>query len=174
MRLLAIIGFLTIAGAVAGAVYFLGGYYDIAAAQPDNKTVAWAIGLVREASIEKRAPATTPVNFDDTATIKAGARAFAARGCVTCHGAPGAEGAKFAEGMRPDPADLREVAKAQSAGEIFWVIKNGINMTGMPSFGRIKVEDSEIWAIAAFVKKLPAVSAEDYKKWSAVTEAKAR
>ena len=47
------------------------------------------------------------------------------------------------------------------------MIKNGINMTGMPSFARIEVGDEEIWKIAAFVKKLPNVSPEDYKKWSA-------
>ncbi len=68
--------------------------------------------------------------------------------------------------MRPDPADLEKVAKGQSAGEIFWVIKNGIGMTGMPSFARIKVADPEIWAITAFVKKIPAVSPEDYKSWT--------
>jgi mono/diheme cytochrome c family protein len=75
--------------------------------------------------------------------------------------------------MKPDPADLSEVAKGQSAGEIFWVIKNGIGMTGMPSFARIKVQDPEIWAITAFVKKIPSVSPEDYKTWTK-TSASAR
>jgi len=51
-------------------------------------------------------------------------------------------------------------------GEIFRVVKNGINMTGMPSFGLIKTEDNKMWAIAAFVKKLPTVSPDDYKAWS--------
>jgi hypothetical protein len=68
--------------------------------------------------------------------------------------------------MKPDAADLKEVAKGVSAGEIFWVIKNGIGMTGMPSFARVKVQDPEIWAITAFVKKFPSVSAEDYKTWT--------
>ena len=47
------------------------------------------------------------------------------------------------------------------------MIKNGINMTGMPSFGPIGVPDQEIWSIAAFLKKLPTVSDQDYKTWTA-------
>ena len=167
MRVLAAIGVLAIVIAIAGAIYFFGGFYNVAARHPDNPAVAWALGYVREASIEKRAPSTPPVNLDDPAIIQAGAHAFAARGCVYCHGAPGADWAKFAEGLRPDAADLNEVAKTQSAGEIYWVIKNGINMTAMPSFARIKVDDGEIWKIAAFVKKLPGISPENYKAWSA-------
>ena len=47
------------------------------------------------------------------------------------------------------------------------MIKNGINMTGMPSFGAIEVPDDEIWTIVAFVKKLPSVSDDDFKVWTA-------
>ena len=166
MRVLAVIGLITIAGAAAASVYFFGGFYNVEALEPDNKLVEWALTHIREASIEKRAPKILPAGLDDPATIAAGARAFGERGCVACHGAPGADWAKFSEGLRPDAADLNEVAKTLSVAEIFWVIKNGINMTGMPSFARIKVDDGEIWKIAAFVKKIPSVSPENYKAWS--------
>ena len=56
--------------------------------------------------------------------------------------------------------------------QLFWVIKNGINMTGMPSFAQAGVQDDEIWSIAAFVKKLPSVSDADYKTWTASAEPK--
>jgi hypothetical protein len=59
------------------------------------------------------------------------------------------------------------VVKERQPGELFWVIKNGINMTGMPSFGKIEVPDKEIWTIVAFIKKLPTVSDADYKAWTA-------
>jgi len=36
----------------------------------------------------------------------------------------------------PDPPDLKEVSAERKPGELFWVIKNGIKMTGMPSFRR--------------------------------------
>jgi hypothetical protein len=74
--------------------------------------------------------------------------------------------AKFSEGMHPGPPDLKELANETSPQELFWVIKNGINMTGMPSFGAIDVPDQEIWSIVAFVKKLPTVSDEDFKTWT--------
>jgi hypothetical protein len=50
---------------------------------------------------------------------------------------------------------------------LFWVIKNGINMTGMPSFALAGAKDDEIWSIVAFLKKLPNVSEADYKVWTA-------
>jgi hypothetical protein len=40
-------------------------------------------------------------------------------------------------------------------------------MTAMPSFGAIGAEDSEIWSIVAFLRKLPTVSETDFKEWTA-------
>jgi len=107
------------------------------------------------------------MSLDDAATAQAGARAFSERGCVNCHGAPGANWAKFSEGLRPDPPDLKELVDQRKPQELFWVVKNGIHMTGMPSFGLIEVPDREIWTIVAFLKKLPSVSEADFKAWTA-------
>lgn len=167
MRLLSLIGALAIIVAVGAAVFFFGGYYNIAATQPDPGVVAWALEHVREASIKRHAIDKPPVSLEDPAIVQAGARAFATRGCVNCHGGPGAPWAKFSEGMRPDPPDLKDVVKELEPAEIFWVIRNGINMTGMPGFALAEVPNQEIWTIAAFVKKLPGVSEADYKAWTA-------
>src|SRR4029077_16533138 len=123
----------------------------------DPPFVQSALANIRSASIARHATDTPPMPLDDPATVQAGARAFSERGCVNCHGAPGVEWAKFSEGLRPDPPDLKEVAAQLPPEQLFWVIKNGINMTGMPSFGLIEVPDQEIWTIVAFVKKLPNV-----------------
>ena len=85
---------------------------------------------------------------------------------MNCHGGPGVNWAKFSEGLRPDPPDLKELADKIPPEQLFWVIKHGINMTGMPSFGLIEVPDQEIWTIVAFVKKLPSVSDADFKAWT--------
>ena len=98
---------------------------------------------------------------------KAGAHAFAERGCANCHGGPGVGWAKFSEGLNPGPPDLKDVVGGLEPRELFWVVKNGIKMTGMPSFGAIGVPDQEIWSIVAFLKKLPSVSEADFKAWSA-------
>lgn len=166
MRTLAVIGFLGIVGAIAAAIYFFGGFYSVSAVEPDPALVAFAVGHVRDASIDRHATETPPFSLTDPAVIQAGARAFLARGCANCHGGPGVKWAKFSEGLRPDPPDLKEIANESDPKEIFWVVKHGINMTGMPSFARVGAGDKEIWEIAAFVKKLPTVSDSDFKAWT--------
>lgn len=167
MRLLAAIGVLAIVVAIAAAVYFFGGFYSVAGTQEDPAPVKWALVQVRNASIAKHATDNPPGNLNDPATVQAGARQFLERGCAYCHGAPGVNWAKFSEGMHPDPPDLKEVAEARSPQELFWIVKNGINMTGMPSFGAVGVGDDDIWKIAAFVKQLPHVAEADFKSWTA-------
>jgi mono/diheme cytochrome c family protein len=166
MRLLAFIGALGIIAALAAAVFFLGGFYNIAATDPDPAPVAWVLVHVREASISRHADAPPPASLDDPANVRAGARAYGERGCVACHGGPGMQWAKFSEGLNPGPPDLKEIVGRLPQGELFWVIKNGIRMTGMPSFGAAGVADPEIWSIVAFLKKLPTVSDADFKAWS--------
>jgi mono/diheme cytochrome c family protein len=169
MKILAIIGALAIIVGIAAAVFFFGGFYSVAGTQEDNGAVAWALANVRNASIDRHAVEAPPQSpsLDDPATVRAGARAFKERGCVGCHGAPGAEWAKFSEGLNPAPPDLKEVVGAAQPRQLFWVVKNGIKMTGMPSFGAIGTPDPEIWSIVAFLKKLPTASDADFKAWSA-------
>jgi mono/diheme cytochrome c family protein len=167
MRLLAVIGALAIIAGIVAAGYFFLGFYNVAAAVDDPQIVAWALPRVRDASIDRYSTGLAPpMSLDDEAVIQAGARAFSQRGCSNCHGAPGVDWAKFSEGMHPDPPDLKDVA-GDEARLIFWAIKNGINMTGMPSFGKIGADDKEIWSIVAFVKKFPSVTPENYKAWTA-------
>ena len=140
MRLLAIIGFLGIVAAIGAAVFFFGGYYSVAGTAEEPAIVKWALVQVRTASIAKHATATPPMPFDAGA-VTAGARAYATRGCVYCHGGPGTDWAKFSEGLRPDPPDLKDIVKDRTPEHLFWVIKNGINMTGMPSFAMAGAPD---------------------------------
>src|ERR1700748_1051991 len=166
MRVLATIGALAIVVALGCAVYFFGGYYSVAGTTEDPAAVTWALTKVRTASIERHANDTPPTSLNDAATVQAGAKVYATVGCVFCHGAPGATWQKFSEGLHPDPPDLKEVAGELSPSQLFWIIKNGINMTGMPSFEQAGAKDDEIWSIVAFVKKLPGVSEADYKSWA--------
>jgi hypothetical protein len=173
-RLIWLIGLLAVIGIVGSLVYFFVGRYDVAANQMDPAVVNWTLEHVRDASVARHATDMPPASLDDPATMQAGARAYSQRGCVYCHGGPGADWAKFSEGLNPGPPDLKDVAGELSVQEIFWVVRNGIKMTGMPSFAASDppvpdppVPDQEIWTIAAFVKKLPSVSNDDYKAWTA-------
>jgi mono/diheme cytochrome c family protein len=167
MRILALIGALAIAVAIGAAIFFFGGFYSVAATAAEPGIINWALVNVRVASINRHAIDNPQVSLDNPSTVPAGARAFAARGCLNCHGGPGVKWAKFTEGMMPYPPDLKDIAKEREAPQLFWVVKNGIKMTGMPSFGSIGVSDKEIWTIVAFVKKLPTVSEADFKAWTA-------
>lgn len=167
MRILAGIGALAIIVAVVAAVFFFGGYFNVAASEPDPGIVKWALTKVRAASIDHRARLTTTVNLDDPEIVRAGARAFSERGCTNCHGAPGVNWQKFSEGLNPDPPDLKDIAHERQPAQLFWVVKNGIKMTAMPSFGAIGADDKEIASIVAFIRKLPDVSEADFKAWTA-------
>jgi mono/diheme cytochrome c family protein len=169
MRILAVIGALAILVGVGAAAFFFGGFYSVAGTAGDPTAVTWALTRLRTVSINRHAGDQPPasIKLGDAATMQAGARQFAEHGCATCHGAPGVAWAKFSEGLHPDPPDLKDVVGELSPEQLFWVIKNGINMTGMPSFAQAGAKDDEIWAIVAFLKKLPGVSEADYKAWTA-------
>ena len=147
MRILAFIGALAIVIGILAGGYFLGGFYNVAASASDAGPVVWALTRVRTASIARHAGGQPPFALDDAAVLRDGARHF-----------------------DPEAADLSEVAKTRDASAIFWVLKNGIRMTGMPSFGKAGIPDNELWQIVAFVKKFPSVSESDYKSWSASSQ----
>src|ERR1044071_1050985 len=155
----------TIAGGGA-SVFFFGGYYSVAGTAEDPGIVRWALIQVRTASINRHAVDQPPGNLDSSTMVQAGAKAFAAHGCANCHGAPGVNWAKFSEGLHPDPPDLKELVDHRTPAQLFWVVKNGINMTGMPSFALAGAKDDEMWSIVAFLKKLPNVSEADFKAWT--------
>lgn len=167
MRILSFIGGLAILAGIAVGVFFLGGFFSVSAIGDDPPPVAALVMRVRQASIAHHAPGAPHPGFNPAGAVEAGAKAFAARGCATCHGGPGVGWAKFSEGLNPGPPDLKEVAPNLSLGEIYWVVKNGIRMTGMPSFGAIGASENELWAIASFVKQIPSVSDAQYKQWTA-------
>jgi len=167
MKIFAAIGVLAVVVGAVAAGFFFGGFYSVAGIAEDPAIVKWAMVQVRTASINRQATDKTPGNVADPATIQAGARRYVELGCTNCHGGPGVSWAKFSEGLHPDPPDLKEVVNDRTPAELFWVIKNGINMTGMPSFALAGAKDDELWQTVAFLKKLPTVSEADFKAWTA-------
>ena len=165
MRILAGIGALAIVITVGTAVFFFGGFFNVTASEPDPEIVNWVLNRVRTASIDRHAGLASPIDLDNPEVVRAGARAFSERGCTNCHGAPGVKWQKFSEGLNPSPPDLKEIAQEDEPGELFWVVKNGIKMTGMPSFGASGMDENEIWSIVAFIRKLPNTSETDFKAW---------
>src|SRR5262249_57026107 len=106
LKTLALIGLLAILGAIAAAVFFFGGYYNVAASVEDPGIVNRALIHIRQASIARHATEAPPMSLDDPAVVQAGARAFFQRGCVNRHGAPGAKLGEISQGVRPPRREL--------------------------------------------------------------------
>jgi mono/diheme cytochrome c family protein len=154
---------------VAGLLVLLGGFaaiyagaYDVAATEPHWPITHWILEMARMRSIKAHsAGITAPPAFDDPANIPIGVKHFAAH-CAVCHGAPGVPRGEIAQGLYPQPPDLAVAAKLYSDGELFWIVKHGIKMTGMPAWN--DHSDEQLWATVAFLKKLPGMSEQDYAR----------
>src|SRR5438067_7955563 len=88
-----------------------------------------------------------PPGFDDPANLPMGVEHFAAH-CSVCHGAPGVPRGDIAHGLYPQPPNLIAATSIYSDAELFWILKHGIKMTGMPSWA--DHSDAELWATVAF------------------------
>jgi mono/diheme cytochrome c family protein len=52
--------------------------------------------------------------------------------------------------------------QALSDGELFYIIENGIRLTGMPGWGTGTPEgEAESWELVHFIRELPRLTAED-------------
>src|SRR4051794_15142971 len=156
MRLLALIGALAIIVAIAAAVFFFGGFFNVTATNAEPSPLSWALVKVRMASVDRHATDQPPAGYDAQPQIEAGAKAYMARGCTNCHGAPGVEWQKFSEGLRPDPPVLKDVVPNRLPRHPLWVVKNGINLTGPPPFGAAGGPDPGLGALRAVPKNPPA------------------
>lgn len=147
--------------AAGGLAYIYSGSFDVRASSPHGPLLRWVLGTTMQRAIE--------VNADDVGrpppatevSVQNGGHHFAEM-CVTCHGAPGVAPAEIAEGLNPHPPDLGVAAKHMTGRELFWIVKNGIKMSGMPSIGKTH-DDETIWDIVAFVQKLPGMTPAQYQ-----------
>lgn len=158
-----IVGFLTtvviLAGGAAIAIY--AGWYNVAAVAGFHPPLAWALHTTMEHSVRRRAAnIVPPPNLPELASQ--GFQDFDEM-CVQCHGAPGKDRGEIGQGLAPEPPSLKEASQRWRPPEIFWIVKNGIHMTGMPAFGPTH-DDDRIWKIVAFVSSLANVTAEQYKQ----------
>lgn len=55
-----------------------------------------------------------------------------------------------------------DVVDKWNDAELYWIIKNGIEHTGMIGLGPTH-QDEGIWSVSAFVRQLPTMSPAEYK-----------
>jgi mono/diheme cytochrome c family protein len=147
---------------IGGLAFIYSGLFDIAASDPDWPVMRWVLQTTRTRSIQVRAVATqAPPGLDDPAKLLTGTEHFAAH-CAVWHGAPGVPKGDIAKGLNPRPPDLAHASSHYIPSELFWILKHGIKMTGMPSWS--DHSDDELWATVSFLEKLPSMTEEDYAK----------
>jgi mono/diheme cytochrome c family protein len=143
-----------------GAMAVSFGAYNFAADAPHGRVVADVIEFARDRSVEERARGMEVPALNDPKMIAAGADHYAEM-CTGCHLAPGMKENEMRPGMYPKPPVLAAFPPDDPA-EQFWIVKHGIKMSGMPAWG-VTHSDEEIWAIVAFLQKLPSLTPEQYK-----------
>ncbi len=81
--------------------------------------------------------------------------------CAVCHGADGSGSTPLGRGLSPRVPDLRGAASQElTDGELFFIIENGVRLTGMPAFGGAG-RPEESWKLVHFIRHLPDLTAEE-------------
>ena len=72
--------------------------------------------------------------------------------CSMCHGTGGAGDGKLGKALKPAPRNFTcaDTMKDISAGQMFFIIKNGSKGTGMAP---MKLKDSEIWDVIKYIRE---------------------
>ena len=147
-------------GGLAGAVLLFGGY-NVAATSQHTAPVFWVLDFASQRSIALRArlvgapPPTTPES------LTRGHRVYATH-CMQCHGAPGVAPEPFALGLLPAAENLVLKARERPPHELYWTIRYGLKMTGMPAW-EYRLDDADLWAVTAFLGELARWSPADWR-----------
>ena len=159
-RLLAHFAIFLALGVVGAAVVVWGGLYDISATDEHLRPTFVMLKKALERSVERRAKDIVVPPLGDAAQVREGARIFELH-CVQCHGGPGVAPEPFALALRPLATPLARSGLDRDARFLYWVVRNGIKMTGMPAW-EFRLDETQMWSVVAFVKQLPALSPADY------------
>ena len=139
-------------------LYFLSGRAPVRAVDPPMPLEAFFAGTAIHARMNEEMPKGTPLKADET-TLLAGADVYK-HYCGGCHGLLGRPESPAAKGMSHHPPQLLEpdsMVTDDPPGETFWKAKNGLRLSGMPSY-QGTLTDEQIWQVSimlANADKLP-------------------
>ena len=116
---------------------------------------------VQRLSIPRSArSAKNPMESSPDALIEA--RRHFADHCANCHANDGSGKTEIGQNLYPRVPDMR-LAETQNLtdGELYYIIENGIRLTGMPAWGAGGPNDHETWHLVLFIRQLPHLTKED-------------
>lgn len=137
------------------------GVYNIGADAPHFKFVTMALQQVRERAIVHHSrDIVPPADLNTPQRLAVGAGLYNEM-CSGCHLGPGLEKSELSQGLYPPAPELATNSK-RSAAQQFWMIKHGIKLSAMPSWGKTH-SDQLIWDMVVFIRTLPKLSPEQYQ-----------
>jgi mono/diheme cytochrome c family protein len=106
--------------------------------------------------------------FAPTPEVLSEARAHFADHCATCHGNDGSGKTQIGQNLYPKTPDMRlPTTQNLTDGEIYYVIHNGIRLTGMPAWGT-EVKDEDSWKLVLFIRRLPQLTSAEEREMEAL------
>ncbi|HEY3043657.1 MAG TPA: c-type cytochrome [Vicinamibacterales bacterium] len=111
--------------------------------------------------------AVNPVSFSPE--VWAESRAHFADHCASCHANDGSGQTEIGQRLYPKAPDMRlEETQELTDGELYWIIENGIRLTGMPSWGPGGGGDLDTWKLVHFIRRLKELTAEQLDEMKAL------
>lgn len=133
----------------------------------------WMARKSLHATLQREAPkGPVPIALND-ANLAAGVKLYAMN-CAVCHGASDGQASNIAKGLyQRAPQLFKDGVEDDPEGIIYWKVKHGIRLTGMPSYSGTLSED-QIWQIVLFLKHMDSLPPGVEKVWEAVPSAKTK
>jgi mono/diheme cytochrome c family protein len=149
-------------GILAGAYFVVAGVS--ARPQPSGLEVLIA-RTVRNLAIGWHA-GHPPNPVPNTEEAIAEGRAHFADHCASCHANDGGGDTEMGRGLYPRSPDMRLPATQNLEDhELFYIIENGIRLTGMPAWGTgTKAGEEESWRLVRFIRHLPRITPEEIEQ----------
>jgi mono/diheme cytochrome c family protein len=106
--------------------------------------------------------------FAASAQVLSEARAHFADHCATCHGNDGRGETQIGQNLYPKTPDMR-LPNTQSLtdGDIYYIIHDGIRLTGMPAWGT-EDKDDDSWKLVVFIRHLPQLTPAEEREMEAL------
>ena len=110
---------------------------------------------------------SNPVSFSPT--VWAESRAHFADHCATCHANDGGGQTEIGQRLYPRAPDMRlRETQELSDGELYWIIENGVRLTGMPAWGPGGGGDLDTWKLVHFIRRLKELTPEQLAEMKAL------
>jgi mono/diheme cytochrome c family protein len=155
--------------AVIGAAVLLGGAWFLAngvSARPAPSSMeAFAAHRLRAIAIPSAAASRTNPVPESPEVLAEGLAHFADH-CASCHANDGSGTTTMGQGLSPRAPDLRLPATQQlSDGTLFYIIENGVKLTGMPAWATGTADgEAASWRLVRFIRHLPSLGEAELQR----------